>query len=78
MILECNTCPARGRRCEDCLVTALFAMPLVVPPGVGLPLDGAERGAVQAFVEAGLIDSRYAGSLRARGQPDGWWGQASG
>ncbi len=78
MILECSTCPVRGLRCEGCVVTALAAMPVAGSPGLGLALDGAEQRAVRAFVDAGLIERRYAGSLRARGQPEAWWSQVSG
>ena len=54
-------------------MTMLAAMPEIGSPSVGLALDAAERRAVRAFVDAGLIDQRYAGSLRARGQPPTWW-----
>jgi hypothetical protein len=54
------------------------AMPLVGSPELGLALDAAERRAVGAFVEAGLVAARYAASLRARGQPPTWWAQVGG
>ena len=38
----------------------------------GLPLDAAERRAVDVFVRAGLVDAGSTGSLRARGEP---WGE---
>ncbi|MGV1009609.1 MAG: hypothetical protein ACOYBY_13505 [Dermatophilaceae bacterium] len=78
MIVECSTCPVRGQRCQDCLVTAMEAVPVVGSPGVGLALDAAERRAVGAFVEAGLIGGPYAAALRARGQPPTWWAKVSG
>ena len=44
MIVECATCPVRGLRCDDCVVTVLATISLA-PPG-GHPLDAAERRAV--------------------------------
>jgi len=63
MIVECATCPVRGLRCDDCVVTALATISLA-PPG-GHPLDLAERRAVGLFVAAGLVDEGYAASLTA-------------
>jgi hypothetical protein len=71
MIVTCATCPVRGLRCDDCVVTALATIG-VGPPGVH-PLDPAERRAVGLFVAAGLVDGGYAASLTAtvgRGRQD--------
>ena len=92
MIIDCDACPVRGVRCSGCLVTALTALPLpsqrlhspsVGTPGVGTPsdelaLDADEQRSVRLFVEAGLIDRRYAGTLRARAEPAVWGARASG
>ena len=76
MVIDCETCPVRHVRCEDCIVTALgqtSSLPLVSigrgPHDVGdeeLPLDAAERRAVGFFVRAGLVDPQYAAGLSAR------------
>ena len=76
MMLECSTCPVRGRRCDGCVVTAMAAIPVPEAPA-GLALDPAERRAVRAFADAGLIGRGYAGSLLAQGQPGDWWGRVS-
>ena len=66
MIVDCVTCPVRGQRCDDCVVTALFA-----PGSAELPLDAAENRAVAMFVGAGLVSAQFAAGLRARREP---WG----
>lgn len=69
MIVECATCPAAGHRCGDCVVTVLAGLPVLDSAGDDpghLPLDAAERAAVARFVAAGLLDRRYAASVRAR------------
>ena len=30
MVMDCDTCPVRGLRCDDCVVTALGHLPVVV------------------------------------------------
>ncbi|HRW17866.1 MAG TPA: hypothetical protein P5181_03370 [Dermatophilaceae bacterium] len=62
MIVECSSCPVRGLRCDDCVVTALDGL-------AGMPLDAAEQHAVAAFVAAGLVDRHEAARLRAVGEP---------
>ena len=64
MIVDCKTCPVRGHRCDDCVVTALFA-----PLAAELPLDGAERRVVSMFVGAGLASADTAAGLFARHEP---------
>jgi hypothetical protein len=66
MIVDCRTCPVRGRRCDGCLVTALYAA-----GSPELPLDAAESRAVATFVGAGLVRAETAAGLRARREP---WG----
>ena len=71
MIVDCMTCPVRGQRCEDCVVTVLL-----VPGSAELPLDPAERNVVSMFVSAGLTSAASAGGLIARREPmgslEGW------
>lgn len=66
MIVDCMTCPVRGQRCEDCVVTSLLT-----PGSVELPLDAAENRAVALFVGAGLVSAQTAVGLHARREP---WG----
>jgi hypothetical protein len=61
MIVDCMTCPVRGRRCEDCAVTVLLAS-----GSAELLLDAAESRAVSMFVGAGLVNAWAAAGLRAR------------
>ena len=36
MIIDCETCPVRGDRCGECMVTAVAALgPLAAPPFAG-------------------------------------------
>ncbi len=82
MIIECDTCPVRGQRCDGCMVSALQALPTPTTnpwtpqAASGLRLDAAERRAVQLLVDAGLVRSEQARSVRAQVEPRGW--QASG
>ena len=66
MIVDCVTCPVRGQRCGDCVVTAMFE-----PASAALPLDAAENRAVALFVGAGLVSIESANGLRGRREP---WG----
>ncbi|MHB1472858.1 MAG: hypothetical protein ACYCV4_04385 [Dermatophilaceae bacterium] len=64
MIVDCMTCPVRGQRCDDCVVTVLLAL-----GSTELPLDVAERRAVSTFVGAGLASAETAAGLFARHEP---------
>jgi hypothetical protein len=66
MLIDCQSCPVRGQRCGECMVTAVLA-----PPSADLPLDRGEQAAVQAFLDAGMVTGRHASTLRARPEP---WG----
>lgn len=75
MVVDCDTCPVRGVRCDDCVVTALRHLPVVVLGDGELPLDAAERRAVDRLVAAGLVPSDAAGALVARREP--WSGETA-
>lgn len=47
--VECRSCPVRGAHCDDCMVTALWSLP------VPQRLDPDERYAVDLLVAAGLV-----------------------
>lgn len=67
VIVDCDTCPVRGIRCDGCVVTALTA-----PATADLPLDRREQRAVAALVGAGLVAPDRVAGLRARREP--WTG----
>ncbi|MEP6650424.1 MAG: hypothetical protein ABJA74_11020 [Lapillicoccus sp.] len=69
MVVGCDTCPVRGVRCDDCVMTALGHLPVVVLCDGELPLDDAEWRAVDRFVAAGLVSPDVAGALVARREP---------
>ena len=69
MVVDCDRCPVRGTRCDDCVVTALASLPVVVLSDGELPLDAAEQRAVDRFVAAGLVTAEVAGALVARREP---------
>lgn len=50
MEIDCERCTARGPGCGDCVVTVLLGAP---PDGVDL--DDAERAAIAALADGGLI-----------------------
>ena len=64
MIVDCMTCPVRGHRCDDCVVSVLL-----VPGAAELPLDRAERRVVSIFVSAGLASAEAVAGLSARREP---------
>lgn len=69
LVIDCDTCPVRHVRCDECVVTAL-GPPLARRDPDELPLDEAERRAVDVFVRAGLVDAGYAATLTARPMRD--------
>jgi len=80
MIVDCVTCPVRGRRCDSCVVTVLrepgsaerrLASPqqLASPQPLSsteLELDAAESSVVSMFVGVGLVNVGAVARLRAR------------
>lgn len=50
MLIDCDTCAVRGLACGDCVVTVLLGAP---PQGV--ELDPADRRALEALADGGLI-----------------------
>jgi len=69
MIVDCMTCPVRGRRCDGCVVMALLA-----PGSSELPLDAAESRAVLMFVGAGLVSPDTSADLHACRETVDHWG----
>jgi hypothetical protein len=67
MIVDCMSCPVRGIRCDDCVVSVLLS-------AAELPLDAAERQAVSVLVGAGLVGAESVAGLTARREP---WGRVS-
>ena len=53
MLIDCDTCTARGTGCADCVVTVLLG----AEPGSASPvdLDSAERAAIEALAGSGLV-----------------------
>ena len=77
MVVECDTCPVRHVRCDDCLVTALQSLPVVPLLRLAdgeLPLQPAEERAVARFVAAGLVSPVEAATATARREP---WSRAA-
>ena len=78
MVVDCDTCPVRHVRCDDCLVTALRALPVVPLLRLAdgdLSLDAGEQRAVARFVAAGVVSADEAETLTARHEP--WSGVAA-
>jgi hypothetical protein len=51
MIIDCDTCLARGERCHDCVISVLLGPPVERP----VELDAAERTAIGRLADAGLV-----------------------
>ncbi len=78
MVVDCDTCPVRHIRCDDCLVTAFASLPVVPLLRLAegeLPLDADEYRAVARFVAAGLVSADDAAAVTARREP--WPGVAA-
>jgi hypothetical protein len=78
MVVECDTCPVRHVRCDDCMVTALRSLPVVPLLRLAdgeMPLDPAEERAVARLVAAGLVSPDEAMTVTARHEP--WSGVAA-
>jgi hypothetical protein len=50
MIIDCDGCAVRGLACGDCVVTVLLGA-----PPEGPRLDEAERRAIAALADGGLV-----------------------
>lgn len=50
MLIDCDTCVARGLACTDCVVTVLLGNP---PQPVDL--DDDEQAAIEQLADAGLV-----------------------
>ncbi len=76
MTVDCDSCPVRDLRCDDCLVTALRGMPVVLPLSDGeLELDLAERQTVARLVSLGLVAGDHAlGAMGAVARRESWTG----
>ncbi|MEO6885782.1 MAG: hypothetical protein ABI232_05775 [Jatrophihabitantaceae bacterium] len=51
MLIDCDTCIARGDRCHDCVITVLLGM----PTDQAVELDAAEQAALTRLADAGLV-----------------------
>lgn len=54
MIIDCDTCEAKGRECGDCVVTFLTIGVRQEPQGA-VELDDAQSAAVEALAAGGLV-----------------------
>lgn len=62
MLISCNTCPARGRACDTCVVTTFLGLPAVT---VDEPTWEAEDHRVlDTLCAAGLVSTRDAADAR--------------
>lgn len=50
MLIDCDSCDARGRACSDCVVTVLLG-----GPPAGVSVDPEEWAALDALTAAGLV-----------------------
>jgi hypothetical protein len=58
MMIDCDSCAARGPACGDCVVTVLLGAPPADRPGDGaavIDLDGDERAALAVLAGSGLV-----------------------
>jgi hypothetical protein len=58
MLIDCDTCAARGPACGDCVVTVLLGAPPAhrfQSEEPGIDLDGREQAAIAVLAGSGLI-----------------------
>jgi hypothetical protein len=59
VLIDCDTCAARGPACGDCVVTVLLGPPEWIVEGPGGPggpsLQPAETAALAVLAESGLV-----------------------
>jgi hypothetical protein len=49
VLIDCDSCTARGLACDDCVVSVMLG------PVAGLELDDTEHRALQALADGGLV-----------------------
>lgn len=49
--VNCDSCVARGASCQDCVITVLLG----APEGGAVDFEPAERSAIAALAESGLV-----------------------
>lgn len=54
MIIDCDTCEARGKECGDCVVT-FFTIPVRGQRPDVVQMDDAQAAAVSALAGGGLV-----------------------
>ena len=55
MLIDCRYCSARGAGCSDCVIAVLLGAPDEDVSGEVVDFDDAERSAVAALSDGGLI-----------------------
>lgn len=50
MIIDCESCTARGDACADCVVTVVLGAPVA-----GMDVDPVEEAALAALADVGLV-----------------------
>lgn len=63
MFIDCATCPAAGRRCDTCVVTAFIDTSSIAP------LDRREAAAVRLFADLGMVTAAEASEAHAVREP---------
>jgi len=51
MLVDCDTCTAKGLACGDCVVSVILAK----PPAQDLDLDDSEQRALRVLADSGLV-----------------------
>lgn len=58
MLIDCDTCPVRGKACEDCVVTVLLGEPPAAESETHL--DAEQQRAIGVLADAGMVARRRA------------------
>ena len=69
MVVDCDTCPVRGLRCDDCVVTALGHLPVTCSPTASCRSTGRSGGPSTGSSRPGLVTPDVADTLVARREP---------
>ena len=75
MLIDCDTCAARGVHCEDCVVSVFLGLPRAAHDEASatdapIELDQPERDAIGTLMAAGLVPPLRLVALPSPADPD--------
>ena len=69
MKISCDTCPARGLRCDGCMMSVLAHPVFATIPVRSESLDAEDQRVLNVFVDAGLVTPQDAANAEVERVP---------